>query len=87
MKGRNTTIGVVATNAALSKDEAAKLAQVAHDGLAKAIDPIHTMVDGDTMFSLSYGTRTADMNALITAVIEVTRRAVVNSVLAAGETK
>ena len=45
------------------------------------------MVDGDTMFSLSYGTRTADMNALITAVIEVTRRAVVNSVLAAGETK
>ena len=87
MKGRNTTIGVVATNAALSKDEAAKLAQVAHDGLAKAIDPIHTMVDGDTMFSLSYGTRTADMNALITAVIEVTRRAVVNSVLAVGETK
>ena len=86
MKGRNTTIGVVATNAKRTKDEAAKLAQVAHDGLAKAIDPIHTMVDGDTMFSLSYGSRTADMNVLITAAIEATRRAVVNSVLAVEET-
>ena len=86
MKGRNTTIGVVATNAKLTKDEAAKLAQVAHDGLAKSIDPIHTMVDGDTIFSLSYGSRAADMNILITAAIEATRRAVINSVLAVEET-
>ena len=82
MLGRNTTVGAVATNAVLSKDEAAKLAQVAHDGLAKAIDPIHTSVDGDTMFSLSYGTRHTDLNLLIAAAVEATRRAVVNAVTA-----
>ncbi|MEG2686288.1 MAG: P1 family peptidase [Christensenellaceae bacterium] len=78
--GTNTTIGVVATNVALSKDDATKLAQVAHDGLARAIDPIHTASDGDTMFAMSYGDKKADMNALVAAVIEVTRRAVVNAV-------
>ncbi|MEG2882571.1 MAG: P1 family peptidase [Christensenella sp.] len=83
LKGKNTTIGVVATNAALTKDETAKLAQVAHDGLARGIEPIHTMVDGDTMFALSYGNAKTDMNVLITATAEVTRRAVINGILAA----
>ncbi|MEG0381993.1 MAG: P1 family peptidase [Christensenella sp.] len=83
LKGKNTTIGVVATNAALTKDETAKLAQVAHDGLARGIEPIHTMVDGDTMFALSYGNAKMDMNVLITAAAEVTRRAVINGILAA----
>ncbi|MEG0593909.1 MAG: P1 family peptidase [Christensenella sp.] len=83
LKGKNTTIGVVATNAALTKDETAKLAQVAHDGLARGIEPIHTMVDGDTMFALSYGNAKTDMNVLITAAAEVTRRAVINGILAA----
>jgi L-aminopeptidase/D-esterase-like protein len=54
--GTNTTIGVVATNAALNKDEATKMAQMAQDGYARAINPAHTPVDGDTIFALSTGT-------------------------------
>ncbi|MFH1034611.1 MAG: P1 family peptidase [Pseudomonadota bacterium] len=55
--GRNTTIGVVATDAILSKVQAQKLAQMAHDGLARAIRPAHTMFDGDTIFCLATGRR------------------------------
>jgi L-aminopeptidase/D-esterase-like protein len=51
----NTTLGVVATSAALSKVEASSLAAVAHDGLARAIRPAHSLVDGDTVFSLATG--------------------------------
>lgn len=51
----NTTIGVVATSAALSKSEVSKMADVAHDGLARAIRPAHSMVDGDTVFGLATG--------------------------------
>ncbi len=51
----NTTIGVVATDASLTKSEVGKLASVAHDGLARAIRPAHSMVDGDTVFGLSTG--------------------------------
>ncbi len=54
----NTTIGVVATSAALTKPECRKLAGVAHDGLARAIRPVHSMFDGDTIFCLSTGERT-----------------------------
>ncbi len=49
----NTTIGVVGTNAALSPTEVTKVAQIAHDGLARTIRPVHTMSDGDTIFALS----------------------------------
>jgi len=51
----NTTIGVVATSAALSKSEVSKMADVAHDGLARAIRPAHSMFDGDTIFGLATG--------------------------------
>ncbi|NLD13219.1 MAG: P1 family peptidase [Firmicutes bacterium] len=51
----NTTIGVVATNAVLSKEGANKVAQMAHNGLARVIRPVHTMYDGDTVFALSTG--------------------------------
>ena len=51
----NTTIGVVATTATLTKAECRKLAAVAHDGLARAIRPVHSMFDGDTIFCLSTG--------------------------------
>lgn len=51
----NTTIGVVATSAALTKTETTKLADVAHDGLARAIRPAHSMFDGDTVFGLATG--------------------------------
>ena len=61
----NTTIAVVATNVSLSKEGANKVAQMAHDGLARAIDPIHTMFDGDTIFALS----TSDDNHLDNMVV------------------
>jgi L-aminopeptidase/D-esterase-like protein len=54
--GENTTIGIVATNAALTKVQAQKMAQMAQDGYARAISPIHTPADGDTIFSLATGT-------------------------------
>ncbi len=53
--GQNTTLGVVATNARLSKPETTKVAQMAHDGLARAIHPVHTSVDGDVVFAASVG--------------------------------
>jgi L-aminopeptidase/D-esterase-like protein len=53
--GRNTTIGLVATDATLNKPQALKIAQMAHDGLARAIRPAHTMFDGDTLFCLATG--------------------------------
>ena len=56
MGSNNTVIGVVATNAALTKEETNKVAQMAQDGLARAIRPAHTMMDGDTIFALATGT-------------------------------
>ena len=53
--GENTTLGVVATNARLSKPQAVKVAQMAHDGLARAVHPVHTTVDGDVVFAASAG--------------------------------
>lgn len=53
--GQNTTLGVVATNARLTKPETTKVAQMAHDGLARAIHPVHTSVDGDVVFAASVG--------------------------------
>jgi L-aminopeptidase/D-esterase-like protein len=55
--GENTTIGVVATNARLTKVQAQKVAQMAHDGYARAINPVHTPGDGDTIFSIATGAR------------------------------
>lgn len=56
LRGINTTIGVVATNALLNKAEATKVAQMAHDGLARTINPVHTPFDGDTIFALATNT-------------------------------
>ena len=53
--GENTTLGVVATNARLTKPQATKVAQMAHDGLARALEPVHTSVDGDVVFAASAG--------------------------------
>jgi L-aminopeptidase/D-esterase-like protein len=60
--GENTTIGVVATNATLTKVQAQKMAQMAQDGYARAISPIHTPADGDTIFSLATGTWNGQAN-------------------------
>ncbi|KON29828.1 hypothetical protein AC482_05475 [miscellaneous Crenarchaeota group-15 archaeon DG-45] len=53
--GENTTIGIVATNASLRQKEAARVAEMAHDGLARAIRPVHTLGDGDTVFAVATG--------------------------------
>jgi L-aminopeptidase/D-esterase-like protein len=58
----NTTIAVVATNAVLTKAQAQKVAQMAHDGLARAISPAHTPFDGDTIFALATGTHPGEAN-------------------------
>lgn len=85
LAGSNTTIGVIATDAMLTKAQAHRLAQVAHDGLARSINPVHTMSDGDTLFALGTGRagRAAGMLLLSTLAAEVTARAVVRAVLAA----
>ena len=78
----NTTIGVVATNASLTREQVNRLATLAHDGLALTIRPCHTMRDGDTMFALATARRPApiDITALGAAVVEVTARAVLRAV-------
>ena len=88
LAGTNTTIGVIATDAILTKAQAHRLAQVSHDGLARAINPVHTMSDGDTMFALGTGAagKTAGMMVLSTLAAEVTARAIVRAVRAATGT-
>jgi L-aminopeptidase/D-esterase-like protein len=94
--GRNTTIGVVATDARLTKTQALKVAQMAHDGLARAIRPAHTMFDGDTIFCLSTCRRempeaagffTSSQAQSLTeighAAAECTTRAIIHAVLRA----
>lgn len=85
--GSNTTIGVVATDAVLTKAQAQRLAQVAHDGLARSIRPVHTPMDGDTLFALATGAsgQAADMMLLSTLAAEVTAMAVVNAIKAAQD--
>lgn len=79
----NTVIGVVATNAGLSKDDANKVAQMAHDGLARTIRPAHTMLDGDTIFAISTGGKKADVNLVGAYAAEAVASAIVRAVTAA----
>jgi len=85
LAGTNTTIGVIATDAILTKAQAHRLAQVAHDGLARSINPVHTMSDGDTLFAMGTGQsgKTAGMLQLSTMAAEVTALAVVRAIMAA----
>jgi L-aminopeptidase/D-esterase-like protein len=80
--GSSTTIGVVATNATLTKEEANKLASIAHDGLALSVRPAHTMRDGDTIFAVATGTEPgkADMLRLGAAAVVCVGRAIVRGV-------
>jgi L-aminopeptidase/D-esterase-like protein len=77
---QNTVIGVVATNAKLTKEEANKVAQMAHDGLALTIRPAHTMMDGDTIFSMATGQRSADVNIVGAFAAQVFAQAILNAV-------
>ncbi|MGP3917799.1 P1 family peptidase [Nonomuraea sp. 10N515B] len=83
----NTTIGVVATDRTLTKAQCGKLAAVAHDGLARAIRPAHTMTDGDTIFGLSTCSAPApaqdEFQDILAAAADVFSRAVAHAVLAA----
>jgi L-aminopeptidase/D-esterase-like protein len=85
LAGMATTIGIVATDAQLSKAQCQKLASMAHDGLARSIDPVHTMADGDTLFALATGGsgRPGEMTVLGVLAATVTSRAVLNAVRAA----
>lgn len=78
----NTTIGVVATNAALNKEQANKLASAAQDGVALAVRPAHLMGDGDTMFTLATGNSDFDvnMNRLLAAAVICVSNGIVNAV-------
>ncbi len=76
----NTVIGVVATNARLTKEQVNKVAQMAHDGIAQAIRPAHTMVDGDTLFALSTGQIPANVNAVGAFAAEAVAQAIRNAV-------
>lgn len=81
--GNNTTIGVVATNGRLTKEQANKVASLAHNGLALTISPVHTMFDGDTIFAMSTGEIESDVNVIGVAAVEAVSRAVVNAVMSA----
>jgi L-aminopeptidase/D-esterase-like protein len=79
----NTVIGVVATNAKLDKEGANKVAQMAHDGLARTIRPAHTMLDGDTIFALATGTKKADISTVGAYAAEAVALAILSAVRAA----
>jgi L-aminopeptidase/D-esterase-like protein len=82
--GQNTTLAVVATNARLSKAEATKLAQMAQDGLARTIRPVHTPFDGDAIFTLATGQRTGPPLAILGAIAaDVLAQAIERCALAA----
>ncbi|MFE2355818.1 P1 family peptidase [Streptomyces parvulus] len=86
----NTTLAVVATDAVLSKAQAQKLAGTSHDGIARAVRPVHLLSDGDTVFALATGARPLAegdplaLNEVLAAGADVVTRAVVRAVRAAG---
>ncbi len=83
----NTSIGLVATDAKLTKTQCGKLASIGHDGLARALNPVHTQFDGDTLFGVSTARgRVPDeigLHHILSAAAEVVTRAVVRGLLAA----
>jgi L-aminopeptidase/D-esterase-like protein len=85
LAGTNTTIGVIATDAVITKAQASRLATMAHDGLARCINPVHTMSDGDTLFALGTGRAggALGMMTLGTMAAEATAMAVLRAVRAA----
>ena len=80
MSGRNTTIGIVGTNATLTKEQANKLAAMGQDGIAMVVRPAHTMFDGDTVFAFGTGAASGDFSVILAAGAEAAARAIVNAV-------
>ena len=85
MPGAATSIGVIATDAVINKVQANKMAQMAHDGLARSINPVHTLSDGDTLFAFGTGASGIEVHTTVlgTLAAEVVTRAVLNAVRAA----
>ena len=85
LEGAATTIGVVATDVVLTKTQASKVAQMAHDGLARTINPVHTAFDGDTIFALATGksSKTANLTLVGALAAEAVEQAVLRAVRAA----
>jgi L-aminopeptidase/D-esterase-like protein len=85
LTGGNTTLGVVATNAPFNKSEMSKIAQMAHDGFARSINPVHTAGDGDTIFALSTSQSSGqvDVSTVGSIAAEVMARSVIRAVLLA----
>ena len=91
--GSNTTIGIVVTDAPLSKAALKKIAEMAHDGFARAIRPVHTQFDGDTLFAVSTSTHDehvgttshsgASLNSIGVAAAKVVEMAIIDGVTAA----
>ena len=78
-----TTLSVVVTDAALTKTQCAVVARMAHDGMARAISPVHTPVDGDTVFVLSAGKRPSNVFQLGVAAVDVVAASIRRAVRAA----
>ena len=83
----NTTIGIVATNAKLDKAGCKKISQMAHDGYAKAIFPIHTPHDGDTIFTMATGEIETDITLLGSIAAEVVEKSIINAIKNASDVK
>lgn len=79
----NTTLGVILTNARLDKSHLCKIAGMAHDGYARAIRPVHTSMDGDSIYAVSLGNVPADMDVVGTLAARVMAKAIVRAVQAA----
>ena len=84
----NTTIGIIATNAKLDKAQCKKISQMAHDGYARAIFPIHTPHDGDTIFTMATGELEtgADLTLIGSLAVEVMEKSIINAVKNAKQT-
>ena len=78
---KNTTIGLIATNAVLNKAEGNKIAQMAHNGFARSINPIHTMFDGDTIFTMATNKVNTDVSLLGTIAAEAMSQAITNAII------
>lgn len=79
----NTTIGIIATNAKLNKGYANKVAEMAHNGFARAINPIHTFADGDTIFTVATNEVDGQVNLIGTMAAEAMSKAIINAVKSA----
>lgn len=84
LPGGNTTLGIIVTNAALNKSQLTKVAGMAHNGYARAIRPVHTMADGDSIYALSTGSIPGDVNVIGALAATVMEKAIIRAVKAAG---